>query len=216
MQRIRVWDLPTRLFHWALLLCVVGLIITGNIGGNAMFWHFRFGFAVLTLLLFRLVWGFIGGHWSRFAQFVFTPWHALQYALGRRTHDGLGHNPLGALSVFAMLFALLLQVSTGLISDDEIANMGPLAAHVSSATSLAATAWHKGYGKFILMALIVLHVLAIAFYKWARHKSLVSAMVHGDVLLPLPAQNSRDDARSRTLALLTLCMSAFVVYLLVR
>lgn len=216
MQRIRVWDLPTRLFHWALLVCVVGLIITGNVGGSAMPWHFRFGFAVLTLLLFRIAWGFIGGHWSRFAQFLFTPWHAFQYALGRRNHDAPGHNPLGAFSVFAMLFVLLLQVSTGLISDDEIANMGPLAVHVSSATSLAATAWHKGYGKLLLIALIVLHLIALAFYKWVRRKDLVSAMVHGDVQLSLPTEQSRDDAKSRWIALLTLGLSALLVYFLVR
>lgn len=216
MQRIRVWDLPTRLFHWALLVCVIGLVITGNIGGNAMIWHFRFGYSVLTLLLFRIVWGFVGGHWSRFAQFLFSPWHALQYALGRRTHDAPGHNPMGAFSVIAMLLALLLQVSTGLISDDEIANVGPLAAQVSSATSLAATAWHKGYGKLMVMALIALHVLAIAFYKWVRRKDLVSSMVHGDVQVTVPTAHSRDDASSRLKALFTLAVCALLVYQLIR
>ena len=73
MQRVRVWDLPTRLFHWSLVVCVVTLIVTGNIGGNLMTWHMRAGYGVLVLLLFRLVWGVVGGHWTRFATFAPTP-----------------------------------------------------------------------------------------------------------------------------------------------
>jgi cytochrome b len=216
MHRVRVWDLPTRLFHWALLACFTGLIISGNLGGSAMPWHFRFGYVVFTLLLFRLVWGFFGGHWSRFAQFLFTPWHALQYAFGRRVHASPGHNPLGAFSVFAMLFALALQVSTGLISDDEIANMGPLASQVSSATSLAATAWHKGYGKLSLIFLVLFHILAITFYAWVRRKNLVSAMLHGDIVLSEQVQSSRDDWRSRLMAVLILCGCGLLVFFVVR
>ena len=76
MHTIRVWDLPTRLFHWALAACVVGLVITANIGGNWMNWHFRFGYSVLTLLLFRFVWGVVGGHWSRFSSFLYRARYA--------------------------------------------------------------------------------------------------------------------------------------------
>jgi cytochrome b len=70
-RQIRIWDLPTRLFHWALVLCVMGLFVTGKVGGDAMNWHFRIGYAVLTLALFRIVWGFTGGYWSRFVRFFF-------------------------------------------------------------------------------------------------------------------------------------------------
>ena len=70
---VRVWDVPTRLFHWALALCFVGLLVTSQVGGSAMVWHFRFGYGVLSLLLFRVVWGLLGGHWSRFSTFVFWP-----------------------------------------------------------------------------------------------------------------------------------------------
>ena len=71
--KVRVWDLPTRIFHWSLVLCILGLVVTGQIGGNAMIWHFRFGYTMITLLLFRVVWGFVGGSWSRFTSFIYSP-----------------------------------------------------------------------------------------------------------------------------------------------
>lgn len=115
--RTRVWDLPTRLFHWALAAAVIGLIATGL--GGVMEWHFRLGYAVLALLLFRLVWGFVGGRWSRFTAFVYAPGSVLAYLRGRAHPDHLiGHTPLGALSVFAVLAILALQVATGLVADD--------------------------------------------------------------------------------------------------
>ena len=73
MIQVRVWDWPTRIFHWVLALLVVALVITGNVVGNAMVWHFRCGYGVLSLLLFRLLWGFVGGHWSRWRQLTCTP-----------------------------------------------------------------------------------------------------------------------------------------------
>ena len=79
---VRIWDLPTRLFHWLLALCVIGLVITANVGGNAMVWHFRLGYAVATLLLFRVVWGLVGGHWSRFSSFLYAPASIVRYLKG--------------------------------------------------------------------------------------------------------------------------------------
>src|ERR1035437_10986618 len=120
-HRIRGWDLPPRLFHWALVLCFAASIVTGTIGGSAMAWHFRSGCLVLSLLLFRLVWGFIGGRWSRFASFVHRPATVLAYIRGQGLPDhSVGHNPLGAGSVLALLSFLLLQVASGSFSDDEI------------------------------------------------------------------------------------------------
>lgn len=83
LTKVRVWDLPTRVFHWVLVLCVVGQAITGSLGGNAMVWHFRFGYGVLTLLLFRLIWGLVGGRWSRFAAFIFAPQSVVNYIRGQ-------------------------------------------------------------------------------------------------------------------------------------
>ena len=172
-KSVRVWDLPTRVFHWALLACVVGLVITGKIGGGTIDWHARLGYAVLTLLLFRLVWGFVGGRWSRFASFIYSPRSLMQYLKGRAHPDHLvGHNPLGAGSVFAMLLVLAAQISSGLISDDEISFTGPLNKWVSSADGLLATWYHKEVGQFLLLGLVALHVAAIVFY--LRKKKKVS------------------------------------------
>ena len=214
MLQVRIWDLPTRLFHWALLVCVVGLVLTGNVGGNAMVWHFRFGYAVLTLLLFRLLWGVVGGHWSRWSQLPLSPARVWAYLRGR-THEGAGHNPLGSWSVLLMLAWLLLQVSTGLVSDDEIANAGPLSALVAGSTVSLATAWHKGPGKLVLLVLVLVHVAAIVWYRLRRQQSLLPAMLHGDKLVPKGTPGSRDSLGSRLLALALLLVCAWVVRALV-
>ena len=199
---VRVWDLPTRVFHWALLVCVVGLVITGKIGGATIDWHARLGYAVLTLLIFRLVWGFVGGRWSRFASFLYSPRSVLNYLQGRAHPDHLvGHNPLGAGSVFAMLLVLAAQISTGLISDDEISFTGPLNKWVSSANGLLATWYHKEVGQFLLLGLVALHVAAIVFYWRKKRENLIHPMVVGDKTLSHDATPARDDKVSRLLAL---------------
>lgn len=212
IHKIRVWDLPTRLFHWALVAAVIGLAVTGTIGGNAMVWHFRFGYSVLALLLFRIVWGLVGGRWSRFGAFIYSPASVINYLKGKgKPEHGIGHNPIGAGSVFAMLGFLLAQVGTGLLSDDEIAFAGPLTRFVSNATVGLATDYHKNIGRWILLALVVLHIGAIAFYLWRKH-NLVGAMLHGDKELVTPAPASRDDTTSRLLALGVLLACAAGVY----
>lgn len=217
---VRVWDLPTRAFHWALALCVTGLVVTGSIGGGAMAWHFRFGLTVLALLLFRIAWGIVGGHWSRFTSFVRGPAAILRHLRGQARpadHFDVGHNPLGALSVLAMLAVLLLQVGCGLVADDEIANVGPLNRFVSGEVARWATAWHKGPGKLLLIALVILHVAAIAYYRWGRRDDLIGPMLRGDKTLVRAAPASRDDAMTRTLALVLLAgciaVAAFVASL---
>jgi len=209
--RVRVWDLPTRLFHWALAACVLCSIVSAKIGGNAMVWHLRFGYVVLTLLAFRLLWGFFGGRWSRFASFIYAPAATLRYLRGESRadeHHHVGHNPLGAFSVFGFLALLLLQVSTGLVADDEISNTGPLVKLVSGATSSLATSWHKSFGQWLIITLIVLHLAAIGFY-WLRHRrDLVTPMLHGDKPLAAQVPASDDDARSRAVAAILLALCA--------
>ena len=213
MHTVRVWDLPTRLFHWALVGCVVGLVITGNVGGNAMVWHGRLGYAVLTLLLFRLVWGFVGGRWSRFGSFVVSPTSTFAYLRGQIAPErSVGHNPLGAWSVLALLLVLFAQVGSGLFADDEIAFTGPLAGLVSGDWVSNLTRYHKDVGKLLLIGLVVLHLLAIAFYRLLRRQHLVRPMIVGDKLLPHPAPASNDSARTRWWALLVLLLCAAAVY----
>lgn len=213
--RVRVWDLPTRLFHWALALCVTGLVVTGSVGGDAMNLHFKLGHTMLALLIFRLSWGLFGGYWSRFSAFLYSPVALLQYLKGKSEpqHD-LGHSPTGALSVFALLAVLLAQVGTGLLSDDEIAFAGPLTRFVSNAYVSLATNYHKNIGKWLLLALVLAHLLAVLFYAW-RKRGLVLAMVHGDKVLAASqevTQASRDDWRSRGLALVLLLLAAWAAY----
>lgn len=216
MFTVRIWDLPTRLFHWALAACVVGLIITGNMGGDAMAWHFRLGYTLLTLLVFRLAWGFCGGYWSRWSQLPLHPASVWAYLQGRGApQHRVGHNPLGSWSVLAMLLCLGLQVATGLVSDDEIANLGPLSSLVPGEVVSWATRWHKGWGKFILMALVATHLLALVWYRWHRHPSLVPAMWHGNKVLPEATPASHDNLGRRSLALVLLILAGCAVAALV-
>ncbi|MFD1712682.1 cytochrome B [Ottowia sp. GY511] len=218
MTTVRIWDLPTRLFHWALAACIVGLVVTAKIGGEAMNWHFRLAYAVFTLLLFRLLWGLVGGHWSRFASFFPTPGRLARYLGGRGTAaDSAGHSPLGALSVFAMLLVLALQIASGLFADDEIAFSGPLTALVSGEWVSRATTWHKGWGQYLVIGLVLLHVVAVFAYL-ARRRNLITPMVTGDKVVPGAAAlpSAADSAGHRLLALLLLTLSAGVVYAVVQ
>ncbi|ABM57044.1 cytochrome b/b6 domain-containing protein [Verminephrobacter eiseniae] len=205
---VRIWDLPTRIFHWALAACVVALVITGKLGGNAMLWHLRLGHVVLALLLFRIVWGLVGGRWSRFAAFLYSPARLLRYLRGMpHPQDDVGHSPLGALSVFSLLAVLLAQVGTGLFSDDEIAFAGPLSARVSNAVVEQMTSYHEGIGQYLVLGLAGLHLLAIVFYVRVRRR-LIRPMLDGDKLLASAVAPSRDDLGSRVAALLLLALCA--------
>ncbi|MCY7314410.1 MAG: cytochrome b/b6 domain-containing protein [Rubrivivax sp.] len=208
---VRVWDLPTRLFHWALALTLAGSVVSAKIGGNAMVWHFRFGAVVLALLAFRLLWGFVGGTWSRFTRFVYPPGTVLRYLRGGSLpadHHDVGHSPLGSLSVFGLLAVLLLQLGTGLVADDEIANLGPLNRFVPSGLALQATSWHKSYGQWLVLALVALHVAAIAYYLLRKRQNLMLPMIVGDKPLPAGTPASADGMQQRLLALLLLALCA--------
>lgn len=180
-KMLRVWDWPTRLFHWLLACTVLGLFISGNVGGNWMEWHFRFGHLVLALLLFRISWGFVGGYWSLFSSFVPSPAGLRRFVLEPTTWGNRpGHNPLGALSVLAMLAALAVQVASGLLSDDEIAFSGPLVRYASGMQVELATWFHTEVGKVVVLVLVLLHLVAIVFYSVVKKKHLVKAMLTGD------------------------------------
>lgn len=210
MIRVRIWDLPTRVFHGLLALCVIGSVVSVKFGGNAIAWHFRFGYAILALLLFRLIWGFVGPRYARFTSFPPDPRAALANLRGA-AHPAGGHNPLGAFSVYAMLAALAFQAVSGLFANDSIMWDGPLRPWVTEATSELVTRWHR-LNRYLLLGLIGLHLAAIAWYSLRRGQRLVGPMLTGDRqvdpgMAPAPA---RDDARVRlgALALLTVCAAA--------
>lgn len=218
LYRIRIWDLPTRTFHILLALSVLGLVITGEVGGDAMQLHFKLGYVVLTLVLFRFVWGVVGGHWSRFVHFVPTPHKLLAYVHAVRAHQtphSTGHNPLGALSVLAMLLALFIQVLSGFMSDDEISNAGPWTALVSSDWVSVATEYHSDIGKVLVILLVILHVGTVLYYKRVKNEDLITPMLTGDKVLTTEAHNSRDTWTSRLFALSVLAGCVYVVYRLV-
>lgn len=211
---VRVWDLPTRVFHWTLTLSVIGSFTTGYIGGNALVWHLRLGYLAFTLLLFRIVWGFVGGHWSQFRRFTYAPTTSLRYLRGAsrpEEHHDVGHNPLGAFSVYALLLMLAAQVATGLFADDEIATTGPLNKFVAGKTASLLTWWHKEIGQRAIMVLVLLHVAAIAWYWLRRRQNLVGPMLSGDKALRPGVPASVDHIGSRMAALAILAAAAAFV-----
>ncbi len=200
---MRVWDLPTRMFHWLLAASVIASVITAKIGGNAMTWHIRLGLLALALLAFRLVWGFVGGYWSRFASFLYRPTSVMGYLRGDAGPGGrydVGHSPLGALSVFALLLLLIAQVATGLVADDEIATTGPLNRFVTSALALRATGWHKSLGQYLIITLVVLHIATVLFYLFKKQRNLIAPMWHGDKTVAPGTPASADGVAQRVLA----------------
>jgi cytochrome b len=172
-----VWDLPVRVTHWALVLAVAGCWATHYAGVEWFAWHRRLGYTVLVLVVFRIVWGFVGTRHARFASFLRGP-RALVAYLRERGHATVGHNPLGGLSVLAFLALLLLQAATGLFANDEIMNMGPFYGWIAPELSNRITSLHRASSEWLLV-LIGLHLAAVAFYVRVLRKPLVNAMVTG-------------------------------------
>lgn len=176
VSRFRLWDLPTRLFHWSLVVLVVVACISGFKGGNAMELHGKVGIGIAGLLAFRLAWGFAGSTYARFASFVRGPAAIRAYLHGE--WRGVGHNPLGALSVLALLGLLAFQAGTGLVGNDDIAFNGPLQTLVAKETSDLLTGLHRK-SLWLLLALVALHVAAIGYYARAKKENLVRPMITG-------------------------------------
>lgn len=178
---IQVWDLPLRLLHWLLVLAVLAAFITGELGGSLTDWHGRIGELVLGLLVFRLVWGFAGTTHARFSSFFPTPARVIAYLKGR--WQGIGHNPLGALSVIAFLGLIGAQVVTGLFANDDIAFQGPLSNLIDKELSESLTGWHSLLFNG-LAALIVLHIAAVGFHFKIKKNNLVRPMLTGQKVVP--------------------------------
>jgi cytochrome b len=218
MSKILVWDLPLRLFHWLLVLLVVVSVVSAQIGGNAMQIHMLSGYTILTLLLFRILWGFLGSTHARFASFVRGPAAVISYLRGlRRNEPGghLGHNPAGAWSVILMLAVLLLQVATGLFANDDISTEGPLAKLVSKALSDRITSVHHLNVK-LLFVLIGLHLSAVAFYLFYKRENLVKPMLTGFKDAASSAGDAAQKQGKTWLAAALLAACAGCVYLLLK
>lgn len=173
-----IWDLPVRVVHWSLVLCVAGSFATHYAGAQWFAWHRRCGYAVLVLTVFRILWGFLGTRHARFADFLRGPADILAYLRAGRAARVAGHNPLGALSVIALLATLLTQAATGLFANDEVMNAGPLMGYISQDSSNRITGWHHLMSD-LLWVLIALHLAAVLFYAGVRQQPIIRAMVTG-------------------------------------
>ncbi len=198
-QRVYVWDGAVRLFHWLVVLGVVGMWVSGEVGGDALDYHRLGGYALLTLVLFRILWGFAGSATARFADFLHGPGAILTYLRDKPTVTG--HNPLGGWMVLALLLMLLFQGVTGLFSNDDILFDGPLYKWVDKDTSDWLTGLHH-LGFKVLLALAAVHVGAIVAYRVVRKENLVLPMFTGYKRLPEGTPAPRMQGLGRALLLL--------------
>lgn len=208
---IPVWDLPTRMFHWLLVLLVAGAWLSYKFGDVTMTWHKWNGYAVLTLLLFRLLWGFIGSSTARFSDFVKGPHTVLHYLRDGARAPNLGHNPAGGWSVLAMLGILIVQVGAGLFTTDDIMVSGPLKFLVSSDTAEFLSSIHR-VGYYVLLGLVTLHLAALAYHHLAHGENLLRAMVTGNKCPDHVPPGAAAMLRPLWLAALCLGIAAFAVW----
>ncbi len=179
-RSIIVWDWPLRLVHWGLLLALVGAYGTAELGWLDMQWHFRFGYLALGLVIFRLLWGFLGTRHARFESFLTGPkavWDYLRSGFGGPRH-WLGHSPIGGWASVLLLLAVLVQALSGLANGDDIEWFGPLHDLVSGDLQRLASRIHA-QALDVLLILIAVHVLAVLGYLLLRGQNLVTPMLHG-------------------------------------
>ena len=202
MIKIRLWDLPTRLFHWLFAAAVLGAIATDLL--DNITWHSYCGYTALVLVVFRMIWGFVGPHHARFSSFV-PSLSGLKAFLKDQTLSPLGHNPLGALSVIAMLLIVLVQATSGLFTDDEISFQGPLSKFLSEDMVKFMNQIHSN-NHVLVYGIVALHLIAIIYYQKIKKNNLIGPMVYGDKEIDSKNQPvdqtsaSKDDVKIRLLA----------------
>ncbi len=216
---VKVWDAPVRLFHWLLVLLFAFMIFSGNVKGDWMEWHMRAGYAILALVLFRILWGLAGSTTARFSSFLAGPSAGLAFAkklLTRAPAPSASHNPLGGWMVVALLLALLFQVGTGLFANDDVLIEGPLAALVSKALSDRLTGWHY-WNVNLLLLLAAVHILAVLYHAVFMKENLIGAMFTGVKRMPAEAAGGvAARFASPWLALVLFAVAALAVYLIVK
>lgn len=212
---VNVWDISIRLFHWSLVAGMAFLWFSGEDGGNIMTWHMYIGYSMLGLIVYRLIWGFIGTPYARFSDFLTTPLATIAYLKrfmkGAKT-DHIGHNPLGGWMAILLMALTLIQATTGLFSSDDIFNEGPFYAWVSSQTGEFLTSIHHLNFNFILAA-VALHITAVAYHGIIKKEPLVKSMLTGKKLKPRPVKENI--APNYMLMFFSASISAAGVYLLI-
>lgn len=213
-EPVAVWDWPVRVVHWSMVLLFVLLLITGLRGGDALQWHMRFGQALLALVLFRVLWGFVGSRNARFRAFVRGPRAAARYVRSRvrgTPEIHATHNPIGGWMVIALLVAMLVQIGTGLFTNDDILWDGPLAKHVSKDTSDALASFHRRFA-WVVVTLAALHVLAVVAYLAVFRENLARAMVDGMKSLPADLADPSAASASSVKAMVLLAACGLAVW----
>mgnify|MGYP001942600210 FL=1 len=213
-KNILIWDIPVRIFHWALVICLIGAWYTSEGERGLIDIHLLFGYSILALVLFRVFWGFIGTKYAKFSQFIPTPTAIKLYLTGKNKFH-LGHNPLGSLMVFFMLALLLLQAISGLFMSDEIFTNGPYFDSVSkNIQQLMSTIHHTVFDIIVIVS--ILHIGAIFYYLLVKKQNLITAMFTGkqwveDKLRGLSIKHSK----LVTACILLVLVCAFVYWLVV-
>ena len=209
----RVWDLPTRVFHWGAVALVIVAYITWRL--NWMDWHVRAGEVLLALVLFRILWGFGGSDTARFARFIASPReaaHYLAHALRREPDRQVGHNPAGGWMVVLFLALLLAETLTGLYVNNDVSDEGPFTELAPAAVANAITALHAIFWDALLAA-IALHLIAILTYAFAKGQNLVQPMITGRKILPsaVPQPHMASAARALVLSVCSALAAAALV-----
>jgi cytochrome b len=215
---VRAWDLPTRLFHWALVLCIISAWVSfeyaGKLGDPTLRWHRWNGYAILVLLVFRILWGFVGGSTSRFEAFICSPRAALGYLkdiLAGRHRAYLGHNPAGSWMIVALIAVVMAQAVLGLFTlEHNEVTAGPLQRLIldnEAMTKLVQTLHGRGF--YIILGLVALHVLANVLYQHLAKDKLITAMVTGRK--PVTAYEDQPEATGGHPLLALVCLVAAVV-----
>ncbi len=207
-----VWDGFVRVFHWSLVLLFVISAVSGKVGGEWISWHMKSGYAILVLVTFRLIWGFVGGEYARYVSFLAGPIRAMKFAkglLGKTHQHVIGHNPVGGWMVVVLLLLLATQAVLGLFSNDEIATTGPLARYVSDETSITLMGRHRTIGN-ILLGLVGIHIAAVLFHVVVKKEGLIRAMFSGKKELPAHLAHEAIAARKASIPIGFLVISIAV------
>ena len=214
-RAVLIWDLPLRLWHWALVICLAGSWITAEAGFEWTQTHFYFGYGALALVLFRLIWGVFGTLHSRYVSFVVSPMGLFRYLKNIGSNpSSAGHNPLGGWASVLIVSLIGLQATSGLFISDDIFYAGPYNSVVSSRTADALAGWHHRFFTLIQIAL-VLHLAAVSWHTWGLKERLIEAMFHGKKHLDVDADGQEITEHRAVAALFFLILVALVVTALV-
>lgn len=208
LGQVRVWDLPVRLVHWSIVVLLAALLVTGLVGDEWLIWHMRFGQAMLALVVFRVLWGFVGSRNARFSAFLRGPGEIVRYVrsfTGRHERHAT-HNPLGGWMVVLLLVALLVQAAAGLFTNDDVLYGGPLSERVTKDTSDAISVFHRRFW-WVVATLSAVHIVAVLAYLGLWKDNLIVPMLTGYKALPEGAGTPEDAAAStvKATALLVAC-----------